>query len=86
MEARDHARLRGQVPRLVREEQDLRERLAQHGSALDRAGREHRSDPLYQSLASVLGAIRRRLALAQGDIASIRWSGRVMESTNEKSA
>lgn len=67
MEATDYAGRRNQIPRLEREEQDLSDRLAKHVSALDRAGREQRSDPLYQRLASVLATVRRQLAHAQGD-------------------
>ena len=67
MRATDDAGRRGRIPRLEREEQDLRDRLAMHVSSLDRVGRDHRSDPLYQSLASVLATVRRLLAHAQGD-------------------
>jgi hypothetical protein len=62
MGAMNYTGRREQIPRLRREEQDLRDRLARHVSTLDREGREHRSDPLYQSLASVLAKIRRQLA------------------------
>ena len=67
MRATDDGGRRGRIPRLEREEQDLRDRLATHVSSLDRVGRDHRSDPLYQSLTSVLARVRRLLAHAQGE-------------------
>jgi hypothetical protein len=65
MEATDQARRWKQIPRLELEERDLHDRLAMLVSELGRAGREQQSDPMYQSLASALGTVRRQLALAR---------------------
>ena len=55
----------GLIRRLRREEQDLHDRLEKHVSALDQAGRERISNPLYQRLAGVFGTVRRQLANAE---------------------
>ena len=54
---------------LTRAERDLRDRVAVRISALERAGRSHLSDPLYQRLWFALEGVREDLRSAQEGLA-----------------
>jgi hypothetical protein len=50
--------LKARIERLRRDEQDLRERIAKRVSAVECEGGWLKSDPLYQSMSSVLASLR----------------------------
>jgi hypothetical protein len=60
-----HAGDQGRLDGLKRAEQDLRERVSVRISALERAGRWHLSDPLYQRLWFALASVREHLRSAR---------------------
>lgn len=64
----DDVALTARIERLKQEEQDLRERVANRVSAVEREGRWLKSDPLYQSLSSVLAGVQWNLRSAEHEL------------------
>jgi len=58
------------IASLRRSQKDFEKRLAGHVSALERAGRMHGSDPVYQSLFFLLRKFTKQLGRAEKEVAS----------------
>lgn len=76
----ENTRLKARVERLKHEEQDLLDRVTRRVLAVAREDRWLKSDPLYQSLSSVLANVRLDLKNAEDALSS------ALAATPEKNA